>query len=409
MTGIELTNLLVVVAVAFAVPFTLGLAPGLRLPSVVLEIVAGIVIGPSVLGWVEIDEPVRVLALVGLAFLLFLSGLEIELHRLRGRPLALTSAGFALSVALALALATGLYALDLAGSPVFVAIVLTATSLGIVVPVLKDAGVIGSGFGQLVVAAGSIADFGAIILLSLLFSREGGGVGSQAVLLGSFVLLAGIVAGGIFALERVPTVSAVLVQLQDTTAQIRVRGAFVLLVALAALAETLGLETILGAFVAGILLSTLDRDRVMTHPDFRLKLEAVGFGVFVPVFFVSSGVRFDLDALTAGGGTLALVPLFLAALVVARGVPALLYRRDVGGRRTLVAALLQATSLPFVVAATQVGVEIGTIDAGTAAALVGAGILSVVVFPAAALAVLGRASGGVAVEPEPVGQPARLA
>jgi hypothetical protein len=120
-------------------------------------------------------------------------------------------------------------------------------------------------------------------------------------------------------------------------------------------------------------------------------------------------VRFDLDALTAGGGTLALVPLFLAALVVARGVPALLYRRDVGGRRTLVAALLQATSLPFVVAATQVGVEIGTIDAGTAAALVGAGILSVVVFPAAALAVLGRASGGVAVEPEPVGQPARLA
>ncbi|MDH4176876.1 MAG: cation:proton antiporter [Thermoleophilia bacterium] len=407
MTGIELQNLLIVVAVAFAVPFTLGLAPGLRLPAVVLEIVAGIVIGPSVLAWVEVDDPVRVLAVLGLAFLLFLSGLEIELDRLRGRPLALTSAGFAMSIALALVVASGLYAVGLAGSPVFVAIVLTATSLGIVVPVLKDAGVIASGFGQLVVAAGSIADFGAIILLSLLFSREGGGVGSQAFVLASFAVLAGVVAVGVFALEHAPSLSAVLLRLQDTTAQIRVRGAFVLLVALAALAETLGLETILGAFVAGLLLSTLDRDRVMTHPDFRHKLEAIGFGVFIPVFFVTSGVRFDLDALTASADTLLRVPVFLAALLVVRGLPALLYRNEVGGRHTAVAAMLQATSLPFVVAATQIGVEIGAIDGATAAALVGAGILSVLVFPAGALAVLGGRSER-AVEPEPVGEPARL-
>ena len=128
----------------------------------------------------------RVMAVIGLAFLLFLSGLEIELDKLRGRVLALAGGGFALSVAIALAVATGLYAADLSGSPVFVAIVLTATSLGIVVPVLKDAGAISTPFGQLVVAAGSIADFGAIILLSLLFSREGAGSARRAAVLLAF-------------------------------------------------------------------------------------------------------------------------------------------------------------------------------------------------------------------------------
>lgn len=390
MTGVGLGNLLVVVAVGFAVPFVLGLAPRLRLPAVVLEIVAGILIGPSVLGWAAVDDPVRVMAVLGLAFLLFLSGLEIELDRLRGRVLALAAGGFAASVGIALVVATGLYAVDLSGSPVFVAIVLTATSLGIVVPVLKDAGAISTPFGQLVVAAGSIADFGAIILLSLLFSREGGGFGSRAAVLLAFAVLAVAVGGAVLAAERLPSLSAALVRLQDTTAQIRVRGAFLLLVALAALAESLGLETILGAFVAGLLISALDRDEVMTHPEFRLKLEAVGFGVFVPVFFVSSGMRFDLDALTAGGRPLALVPIFLVALALARGLPALLYRRELGPRRAVVAGLLQATSLPFIVAATQIGTEIGAIDAATAAALVGAGIVSVLLFPAAALVVLGR-------------------
>ena len=128
----------------------------------------------------------------------------------------------------------------------------------------------------------------------------------------------------------------------------------------------------------------------MTHPAFRLKLEAVGFGVFVPIFFVSSGIRFDIDALTGGGRPLALVPVFLVALSLARGLPALLYRRELRSRQTAVAGLLQSTSLPFIVAATQIGVEIDAIDGATAAALVGAGILSVLLFPAAALVLLGR-------------------
>jgi Kef-type K+ transport system membrane component KefB len=173
------------------------------------------------------------------------------------------------------------------------------------------------------------------------------------------------------------------VRLQDTTAQIRVRGAIVLLVGFAAAAEQLGLEVILGTFAAGAILSLADPDRAMTHPDFRRKLEAIGFGVFIPVFFVTSGIRFDLGAL---GGSLTMVPLFLLALLVVRGLPALVYGLD--RRETLVAGLLQATSLPFLVATTAIGEELGLIGAGEAAALVGAGLLSVLLFPAAALALL---------------------
>jgi Kef-type K+ transport system membrane component KefB len=405
MTGIAFGNLLIVVAIAFAVPLVLGFAPGLRLPSVVVEIVAGIVIGPSVLGWVEVDDPVRVVAVIGLAFLLFLAGLEIDVRELRGRPLRLAGAGFVVSLGIAVAAGIGLQAIGFADSFLFVAIVLTATSLGIVVPVLKDAGEISSPFGQLVVAAGSIADFGAIILLSLLFSREGGGVGSQAILLGGFVLIAAGIGVAIFAAEKLPRLSGTLRRLQDTTAQIRVRGALVLLVLFAFIAERLGLETILGAFVAGGLLTLLDRDREVTHPHFREKLEAAGFGIFIPVFFVFSGVRFDLDALTSSAGALARVPVFLLALLAVRGLPALLYRGDLGGRRTTVAALLQATSLPFIVAATQIGVELGTIDTTTGSALVGAGILSVLLFPLGALTVL---RGGSQVR-EPAPEPAAVA
>jgi Kef-type K+ transport system membrane component KefB len=182
----------------------------------------------------------------------------------------------------------------------------------------------------------------------------------------------------------------VLVRLQDTTAQIRVRGAFLLLVGFVALAESLGLEVILGAFLAGAVLSLVDRDRAMTHPDFRQKLEAVGFGVFIPVFFVASGIGFDLDALFADASTVALVPLFLLALILVRGLPALLYRATLNTRETAVAALLQATSLPFIVAASAIGIELGLLDDATGAALIATGLISVLVFPLLALILLRR-------------------
>jgi Kef-type K+ transport system membrane component KefB len=385
----SLDNLLLVMAVAFAAPLVLGLFPRLQLPSVVLEIVAGIVVGPAVLGWVEVDQAVEVVALIGLAFVLFLAGLEIESEKLRGPLLRLTAAGFALSFAIAIAVSVLLSAGGLVDTPLLVAIILCATSLGVLVPVLKDAGEIGSTFGQLIIAAATIADFGAIILLSLFFSGEGG-AGSTALLLGSLFALGVVVLAVVRGAEHSMRIRADLQRLQDTTAQIRVRAALVLFVGFAAVAEALGLEVILGAFVAGAIVSLADRDRAMTHPDFRRKLEAIGFGFFIPVFFVSSGVRFDLDALTASASSLLMVPIFLAALLATRGIPAVLYRSRLGTRRAAIAGLMQATSLPFVVASTAIGLELGLIDAAGAAALIGAGLLSVLLFPLIALTTLRR-------------------
>src|SRR5688572_11342707 len=182
---IEFTNLLIVVAIAFAVPLALGLAPRLRLPSVVVELIAGIVVGPAVLGWVEVDEPVRVLAIVGLAFLLFLAGLEIEFAKLRGRVLRVAATGFAVSFGIAIAVGLILKAGGFVDQPLFIAIVLSATSLGVVVPVLKDARESGSTFGQLLIAGASIADFATVILLSLFFSRESTTTSAQLLLLGT--------------------------------------------------------------------------------------------------------------------------------------------------------------------------------------------------------------------------------
>jgi Kef-type K+ transport system membrane component KefB len=393
----SLDSLLLVMAVAFAAPLALGLFPRLQLPSVVLEIVAGIVIGPSVLGWADVDQAVQVIALIGLAFVLFLAGLEIEFSKLRGPLLRLTVAGFALSFAIAVAVSLLLSAGGLVDTPLLVAIILCSTSLGVLVPVLKDAGEIASSFGQLIIAAASIADFGAIILLTLFFSGEGG-TGSTLLLLGSLFALAAVVLLVVRGAEHSMRIRADLLRLQDTTAQIRVRAALVLFVGFAAVADALGLEVILGAFIAGAIVALADHDQAMTHPDFRRKLEAIGFGFFIPVFFVASGVRFDLDALTSSTSSLVMVPVFLAALLVVRGLPAVLYRRRLGTRKAAIAGLMQATSLPFIVAATAIGLQLGLIDAAGSAALIGAGLLSVLCFPLAGLVLLRRE--GAAREPD---------
>src|SRR6266516_4743586 len=392
------SGLAVVAAVAFVAPLALGLVPALWLPAVVLEIVLGIVVGPAVLGWVHVDGPVRVMSLLGLAFLLLLAGLEVQFDMLRGRLLRITAAGFAASFAVAVGAALLLDAGGVTHSPLLIAIMLAATSLGVVIPVLKDSGEAETRFGQLVLAGASIADLATIVLLSLFFSEQSSSVGAKVVLLIGFVLLIGAVALAVMRAQRSMRISAALVRLQETTAQIRVRGAFVLLAAFVALAEKFGLEAILGAFVAGAVLKLVDTDRAMTHPQFRRKLEAAGFGVFVPFFFVTSGVRFDLHALFTGGSAVARVPIFLAALLAARGLPALLYRPLVGARKTVAAGLLQATSLGFFVVAGQIGMELGLLSRANGAALIAAGLLSVMLFPLGALSLLRRSGGAPAAE-----------
>jgi Kef-type K+ transport system membrane component KefB len=178
-----------------------------------------------------------------------------------------------------------------------------------------------------------------------------------------------------------------VLRLQDTTAEIRVRAAVVLLLGFVVLAERFGLETILGALLAGAVVGAVDRD-TGSHPQFRTKLDAIGYGFLIPVFFVTSGIRLDVAGLLADPAALARTPVFVAALLLVRGVPALLFRRRLSGRETVAAGLLQATSLPFLVTATMIGVDTGLVSPVDAAALVAAGVVSVLVFPVAALSLL---------------------
>jgi Kef-type K+ transport system membrane component KefB len=385
MPDVGFGNLLGVLVVAVLAPIVLGLAPRLRVPAVVLEIVLGVVLGPSLLGWLDADLAVEVVALLGLAMLLFLAGLEIDVTALRGALLKVALLGYAVSVVVGWVAGLGLDAVGWVDDPLLLSVTVSATSLGLVVAVLKDARAVSSRLGQTVVAASSVADFAAVLLLSLAFSTSGGGTGERLLLLGLFVLLVVVVAAVTGLSSRSMRLGDVVVRLQDTTAEIRVRAAMLLLMAFVVLAGELGLESILGAFVAGAVVGLLDRDST-SHPNFRTKLEAVGYGFLIPVFFVSSGLRLDVTDLLASGSALARVPVFLLVLLAARGLPALLYVPTHGLRSSLAAGLLQATSLPFIVAATQIGVLTGRLDGTTSAALVCAGLLSVLLFPAGAAA-----------------------
>ena len=288
-------------------------------------------------------------------------------------------------------------------SPLFVGIALSATSAGIVIPILTDAREVATPFGQLVAAGAAIAEIAPIFLLSLFFSEKAGGIGVKLLLLGLFGLF--VLAVGLAALgaERSARISAALVRLQDTTAEIRIRASFLLLVLFAVLADRFGLEAILGAFLAGAIVKFVDRDEAMTHPEFRQKLEAVGYGVFVPVFFVATGVRFELNALFASPTNIARVPVFLAALLIVRGLPALVYRPLASRTQTLAAALLQATSLSILVVAGQIGVQLDLLRPAVYAALVAAGLVSVVLFPVTALTLLRSAEPGPSDVPEAAG------
>ena len=401
MPELSYLDLLIVTGAAVLAPLVLELARLRRVPSIVGEIVAGVLIGPTVLGIAEVDEPVRVLSQIGLVFLFFLAGLELDLRR-SGHQLRLVALAFAGSLALALGAAHLLEAAGLVEAPVLVAILLAATAFGIVVAVLKDAEQTDTRFGQVVIAAASLADLATVVLLSLLFSQQGSGPASAALLLGMFAVFAVVIAVVLQGARMSPRLSAAVASLQQTTAQLGVRIAFVLLIAFVALAEELGLEVVLGAFLAGAMLRALDRGDDLARSAIGERLEAIGFGVFIPVFFVASGMQLELGELFESAGDVVLVPAILASLLFVRALPALVYRRAIGGRPAAAAGLLQATSLPFIVAASQIGVELGHISSGTAAGLVAAGVVSVLLFPALALALLGSRSGRAEVA-RPVG------
>ena len=332
--------------------------------------------------------------------------MEVSFDQLRGRPLELAAASFGLSVALGIAVGFGFQAMGLVKVPLFVAVALLATSLGLVAPILSDSRQASSPFGQLVIAAASLADFGAVVLLSLFFSTQVSDTTTKLLLLGALAVTGMVVAVTLWRAQRLAIVSRVFARTHGTTAELRTRGAIVLLVAFTAVARSFGIELILGAFLAGAVLTLVDRDGMMRHPEFELKLRAVGYGLLVPVFFVASGIQFDLHALLSSTDGILRIPLFVVAMLAVRGLPAAIYASTIGARRSLAAGLLQATSLPFLVTASAIGSRLGIISAGTSAGLVAAGLISVIVFPVAALSLL-RPAASPAPAPGPPPRTAR--
>ena len=384
MPDVAFLDLLGVLVVAALAPVVAAVLPGIRVPAVVLEFVLGVVVGPHALGWLEPDLVVQIVALLGLALLLFLAGLEVDLRAWRGPLMGRVVLGYAASVGIGWLVGLLLHGAGWVGDPLLLGVTLSATSLGLVVAVLKDAQLLDSELGRTTITAASFADLAGIVLLSVLFTADGRGTGSRLVLMVLFAVLIGLVAVTAAVSARQARLSDLVVMLQDTTAEIRVRAAVLLLVAFVVLAEKVGLESILGAFLAGVVVAALDRDAT-THPHFRIKLEAVGFGFLVPVFFVTSGMRLDVSGLFDHPSDALRVPVFLLLLLVARGAPALLFRHRLGRDGVVAAGLLLATSLPFIVTATQVGLLTGRLPETTATALVCAGLCSVVLFPGLAL------------------------
>ncbi|MFD7227921.1 cation:proton antiporter [Streptomyces sp. NPDC059881] len=384
-------NLVIVLAVAAAVPFVLAMVPRVPLPGPVLEIVAGVVLGPAVLNLVQPDATVEALSIIGLSFLLFLAGLEIDFRQLRGPRARLV--GIGLAGTLVLAGIVG-WVLDVAGlveSPLLIGTALVATSLGLLVPILKDADAVDRPVGQLTIGGASAGEISAVVLLSLFFSEHASSPASGVLLLLGLALLVALIVVTSVRAGRSMWLSRAVVNLADTSAQVRVRLTMILIVGLSAIALHLGFEAILGAFIAGAVLRLVDPDAERTHPQFHVKLEGLGYGFLVPVFFVTSGIQFDLGALFADVGTALRVPMFLAALLLVRGLPALVYRRaGLSRAETVASGLLQATSLPVIVAATTIGLRLDAISPANAAALVAAGLVSVVVFPLTALPLLNR-------------------
>jgi Kef-type K+ transport system membrane component KefB len=352
---------------------------GLLLPAVVLELLLGVLLGPEALG-LHANTFVSFISDLGLGLLFFFAGYEIDVQRIRGRPLRLAACGWALSLGLAYSIGGVLAAAGVVLSLLYTGSALATTAVGMLVPILSDAGDLRTRFGSTVLAVGAVGEFGPILLITLILSAQS--TLHNALILILFVVLA--VAVAVLAVRSSGRALPLLERTLEHSSQLAVRWILMLVFALALLAFELGLDLLLGGFAAGLI--TRQSLRARELPAFDSKLTAVAFGVFVPFFFVVSGMKLDVAALFDGFGGAAKALLFLALFLIVRGAPALLlYRNDLDMRERVALALMSATQLPLVLAITTLATSTGHMRASTAAALVVAAVGSTLLFPMAAV------------------------
>jgi len=384
--------LLIVIFLAFLVPITLSRFRKLRLPIVVGEIIAGIIIGRSGFGWVQHHEVVLdLLAELGFVFLMFLSGMEIDFSSLGlfgskkkaenqpASPIRLAAISFLLTLGLSTLIGFAFTRAGLASSPWMIALILSTTSLGVVVPVLKEQGLSSGRYGQTLLIAALIADFVTMLLITVVVAALSQGLTLDILLIGllfvAFFLM--YYFGGIF-FNRIKGVRRVLEELSSATSQIKVRAAFTMMLIFVALAEMLGTEIILGAFLAGAIVSLLKRpeDSELVH-----QLDAIGYGFFIPIFFIMVGVDFNLASLINSPSALLLVPYLLLSAAAVKLLPALVLKTSFNWKQTLAAGTLLSSRLSLIIAASAIGMRIGVISEPFNAAIILVAIIPVVIAP----------------------------
>ncbi|QDP95037.1 cation:proton antiporter [Microlunatus elymi] len=374
----SIVMIMVIFFVAVLAPFVVDrLSPWVAVPSVVVEILLGIVVGPTLLGWVTDTGVVSALSDLGLAFLMFLAGYEIQFNKLRGDPLRRSVISWLIS--LVVGLAAGLLLGGLS-SGVVIGLALTTTALGTILPILRDSGAAGTRFGDRVMAVGTVGEFAPI--LAIAFALSGERPRHTIAVLAVFAALA-LVGGWLASRPRHPRLGRLVTATLGTSAQLAVRLCVLVVVAMFALSEWLGLDPVLGGFTAGILVSLfLKSGDPAEEAVVSSRLEGIGFGFLIPIFFVVSGVALDIRSLLAEPIALVSVPAFLVLFLIVRGIPTYLLHVGVLEQRDRLAlGLFAAAGLPLIVVITSVGVKAGQLDAAHAAALVLAGVLSVLIFP----------------------------
>jgi len=383
----SLVDLFIVSMIAALTPFVAGLLARLRVPQVVVLILGGVLVGPQVLGWAD-PVGLELVSNVGLGFLFLLAGYELELGLFRERAGRLALTSWLVTLVVAIGVTAALAAAGLVHAFVPIAIGLTTTALGTLLPVLRDNKMLGGPFGRFVMAAGAVGEFLPIVAVAVFLSTSGAFLGLLSlVVIGALALLLTLVPR----LVRFQKIRGMLAEGEHGTSQTTLRWTMVLLFALLVIAADFGLDVVLGAFLAGVVLRRWTPGDVHT---LEAKLDAVGYGFFIPVFFITSGMTLDLHSIAEAPARLVV---FFVLFLVVRGLPALLfYRRDLPLRGRVQLMLLTATALPLLVALAKIGLDSGTMLPENAAALVGAGVLSVIVFPAIAVS-LNRSGAGALV------------
>ncbi|MHA7305785.1 cation:proton antiporter [Arthrobacter sp. TMN-49] len=377
-------SIAMVAAIAAASPLLSALMGRVvKVPLIVFEIALGILVGPALLGWVKPTEFIETFSQFGLAMLFFMAGNEINFAAIKGRPVR--RAGLAWAISLAAGIAAGFLIGPTVEAAILIGIAVATTALGTLLPILRDAGETKTPFGTAVTAVGTVGEFGPLLAISLFLS--GRDFGASAVFLVVFVLIAGL-SIWLTARSRHRHLHRLTATTLHSSGQFGVRLVLLIVACSVALSVIFGLDMLLGAFAGGILWRVFIAG---ASPDDRrlvnAKLEAVSFGLLVPVFFITTGLSFDLDALMENAYSMALVPILLIVLLLVRGLPNVLAAPAGASRQDRWAiALFGATGLPIIVAVTAIGKDSGYLPSGLATALIGAGMLSVLLFPALALA-----------------------